>query len=317
MGLRRSFVRAHIEHWETQLARGNRPYRQNWPSRLFRHEPLENAVEILSSDQLLSRSEANIVRDIAPADIINHTDAAHSFVRLYFRPKNPTQYRIEGIRKPNEVYHGRQAPVIILFVFQALDILSADDVQFSDGNMQSTSTNRGSTEEFFRAIPFDEVFHEGVFDPGSSILRRRCAEVLLPSPLIVKGSLQAVMCRSPAERATLLHLLGSKAVQWKDRIRVYSEPGLFENTYAYMDTVDGASDGVRFTFHPRRDGRPVRAEIWVTGKNLNHHTAPRDFDTSEKWIIRRKLNPGVYEVRIHVEECLAYNAVFLVDDLPF
>lgn len=133
MGLSPRVARAHIDDWKERLARGNRPYRQHWPSRLFRHEPLENAVKILKSGVLLSRRDAasEIERDIAPADIIASSEAAHGFVRLYFRPKSPTQYRIEGIRKPNELYQGRHAPVLFLMLFRAEDILTQQGVAFS------------------------------------------------------------------------------------------------------------------------------------------------------------------------------------------
>ena len=116
MGLSTDVVKSHIDQWEDRLSRGKGRYRENWPSRLFRHEPLENAVEILKSGALLSRrdAEGEIARDIAPADIIGSRRAAHDSVRLYFRPKSPTQYHIESIRKPRDLYHGRQAPVLVL-----------------------------------------------------------------------------------------------------------------------------------------------------------------------------------------------------------
>ena len=129
MGLSPKLIQSHLDTWSARLKKtGNRPYRQHWPSRLFRHEPLENAVRILQSGKILSRedSKGQIVRDIAPQEIIMHSDAAHHFVRLYFRPKNPTQYRIEGIRKPEEYYKGCHAPVLIILIFSAVDILTGD-----------------------------------------------------------------------------------------------------------------------------------------------------------------------------------------------
>lgn len=151
MGLSPAVARAHIDDWEAALGRGNRLYRRNWPSRLFRHEPLENAVEILRSGTLLSRtaSEGRRVRDIAPPGIIQRRHEAHDYVRLYFRPKNPTQYHIEGIRRPAEYYQGHHAPVLIIFVFGAQDILTAPGVEFSDGNMQAGATRKGSTNREF------------------------------------------------------------------------------------------------------------------------------------------------------------------------
>ena len=325
MGLSADVVRAHIDRWENRLSRGNRPYRKNWPSRLFRHEPLENAVKILKSGVLLSRRDAkdDIARDIAPADIIDSSRAAHDSVRLYFRPKSPTQYHVEGIRKPTDLYHGRQAPVLVIMVFGAEDTLTKPKVRFSDGNMQSPVTETGSTDEEFQAIPFEQVFHDGVFERhterGNDIVRRRCAEVLVPSPLPLKGNLMGVLCRSPAERATLLHLLGEAADQWSERIRVFTEPGLFENRYAYLDTVDGGPDGIRFTFHPRRDGATVTTALWVWDSDGDQriHFGPQELDPARRWLSRGSLEPGTYVARFELEDCLAYEASFIVDELPF
>lgn len=325
MGLSPDVVREHIDHWEKHLAIGNRPYRRHWPARLFRHEPLENAVKILRSGVLLSRREAadEIERDIAPADIIGRTAAAHGSVRLYFRPKSPTQYHIEGIRKPHELYQGRHAPVLIIFVFRAEDILTQEGVQFSDGNMQSDDTMTGGTDAEFQTIPFGQVYHEGVFDPysalGADIVRRRCAEVLVPQRLRLQGHLQGVLCRSPAERATLLHFLGEVADQWSDRIRVFAEPGLFESQYTYLDTVDVGPDGVAFTLNPRRDGAHVNTTMWVWDGNGDQtiHFGPNDLDPAKRWVSQNSLEPGIYLVRFILEGCLAYEATSVIDELPF
>lgn len=101
MGISRPRIDRHIAEWTAHF--GATP-QARWPSRLFRHEALENAVRILQSGQLQSRNDAGeiIVRDVAPADIIAADVRAHAFARLYFRPKTPTQFHIEGIRKPGE-----------------------------------------------------------------------------------------------------------------------------------------------------------------------------------------------------------------------
>lgn len=180
-----------------------------------------------------------------------------------------------------------------------------------------------STDEKFQSIPFNQVYHEGGFDSssaqGADIIRRRCAEVLLPSPLQLPGNLQGVLCRSPAERATLLHLLGNSANQWSDRIRVYAEPGVFESRYAYLNTVDGGPNGVAFTLSPRLDGASVRTTMWVEDSNGRQrmHFGPKELDPATRWISRKSLVSGTYLARFELEGCLAYEAPFIIDDLPF
>lgn len=327
MGLSRDVVRMHIDRWERHLGAGNRPYRGVWPSRLFRHEPLENTVKILQSGALLSRTAATaaglIVRDIAPREIIGRTTVAHDSARLYFRPKSPTQYRIEGIQRPDELYFGHHAPVLIILVFGAQDILTQDGIRFSDGNMQSPNTATFSSDADFEALPFDQIYHAEGYEPNSergiNIKRRRCAEVLVPSPLQLEGNLQSILCRSPAERSTLLHLLGEAVDRWYDRIRVYTKPGLFENRYAYLDTVDGGPTGVAFTFHPRRDGAHVATQMRVrdaSGVQIMSF-GPTQLDPAKPWRSSAALGPGTYLARFEVEGCLAYEAPFIVEELPF
>jgi len=169
-----------------------------------------------------------------------------------------------------------------------------------------------------QSIYFISIAHS-LFTKALEIVHRRCAEVLLPSPLQLQGHLQAILCRSPAERVTLLHLLGDSANQWSDRTKTFIQPGLFKNLYAYLNTVDGGPDGMDFTFHARRDGASVRTEMWVWDSEGNQvmHFDPTDLDASGSWTVKESLEPGKYTVRFKVEECLAYEAPFIVDDLPF
>lgn len=325
MGLSPDIVRAHIDHWESRLSKGNRGYRRYWPAQLFRHEPLENAAQVLRSGVLLSRRHAagSIVRDIAPTSIISSRTTAYDAVRLYFRPKSPTQYHIEGISKPTELYEGRQAQALVILRFLSEDILTQPGVEFSDGNMQSPQTVTGSTDEEFQALPFNLIFHEGSYDHhsgvGPEIVRRRCAEVLVPSPLLLQGNLHSIVCRSPAERATLLHLLGDLADEWSDRIRVFTAPGLFESRYAYMNTVDGGPDGVAFTLNPRRDSASVATmmQVWDSGGDQCMHFGPQELDPAKRWVSRKSLEPGTYLARFELEGCLAYKAKFMVEEMPF
>src|SRR5690348_3489356 len=99
MGLTRGAADRHIETWIENLALTNK---SRWPKHLFRHEPLQNAVQVLKSGRLLSRHQAEAVEhvDIAPPAIIHSRNNAHRFGRLYFRPRTPTQFHIEGIRRP-------------------------------------------------------------------------------------------------------------------------------------------------------------------------------------------------------------------------
>jgi ssDNA thymidine ADP-ribosyltransferase, DarT len=317
-------VREHVAFWVEHFRKSSSPYRRNWPPRLFRHEPVENAALILRTGRLLSRKAAQAVapRDIADKQIIAAQADAHSYARLYFRPKSPTQYHIEGIRKPSEYYRNdpdTYAPILVIMIFKAEAILATPGVCFSDGNMQSPRTNRLSTDEEFRNLPFAQIYHVGPTDPGSDVIRCRCAEVLVPNQLILDDRLQAVLCRSPAERATLLHMLGDAAERWSQIIRVYTEPGIFESRYAYVDSVAVSGDGVNFKTHARFDAQPVRVDVTIFPTD---GTWQRSFFLDEAHasftiVCNIQLEPGSYLVEIAVDRCPGYKAVSLIEELPF
>lgn len=326
MTLSASTIRTHIDYWEDRLKKGAYPYRKYWPARLFRHEPLENVVKILSSGQLLSRNDSLTVRsvDVADADVLGTTTAAYSAARLYFRPKNPTQYWIEGIRKPLERRSPTaHAPVLYILLFRAEPTLSTAGLRFSDGNMQSLSTNVYETNADFLAMPFERIYHEGSFDrsteAGSAIVRSRCAEVLVPSPLLLDDRLEGIMCRSPAERETLLWHLGANRARWSRRTRVYTEPGLFQADYTYVETVDLSTEMLRWQMHPRRDGKDVEvaAEIRHIGSGRTVRSTTSSLNASAPWRIEHKLGEGLFEVSIQLEGCLAYKAHHSVTEQPF
>jgi hypothetical protein len=286
MRLTKKSYDVHVASWQSRLTKsGGRPYRQHWPGRLFHHAPLENAVGILTSGELLSRTASTTIRklDVADPNVISATTVAHDFVRFYFRPRTPTQYHVEGIKKSGDLLRPNvHAPVLVIFVFDALSVLSQSGVRVSDGNMQSSFTSVYDTEEGLYELDFDSIYHDGAFDSQSSagrdIVRARCAEVLAPSPFLLSSGLQAVMCRSAAERATLLYLLPAAIRRrWLDKIRVHSEPGLFENRFAFVKSVDATKTRTIFTLSARHDAQKIdfRLELHACRRRKSLRQASR------------------------------------------
>lgn len=314
MGISPGFIDAHITEWEARLNTPFQAYRAKWPSRLFHHAALENAARILRSGKLLSRIDSKDVRavDVAPVELIGYRTHAHRFARLYFRPRTPTQYRIEGIRKSSEYYQEKHAPILVMLVFDARRVLTLQNVRFSDGNMQSWSTSDSNTPEFFANIDWSRVFHNSATS-DASVRRCRCAEVLARSPLLIRETLQWVYCRSHAERATLLNALGSHSGTWRDKIQVSDDMQVFEKRFTYVDSVTLQGEGVNFQLHPREDGKSVALKVRVwDDTNTRIIDAAREslnpIPPQGTWIVRHKLEPGIYTVQMHLEECLAFNA---------
>lgn len=318
MALSAAFVDAHISAWEQTLRSPFHPYREKWPSRLFHHAPIENAVLILKDGNLRSRNDPTNrrARDVAAAGVIDNRAHAHHFARLYFRPRTPTQWHIEGIRKPGECAYGdaAHAPILIMMIFNAKSVLLREGIRFCDRNMQLGAANTGDTEQYFSSIPFDKVFHEG---PTSdrSIIDHRCAEVLATSPMPLDQTLQWIYCRTAAERTTLLHLLGADAVRWKHLIQISDDLLVFERKYLFVDEVSIDSKGVIVKLSPRQDRQVVDIQVKVTGKDgrtridfRNNAMAARPDPPSTSWRIKGTLEDGDYLVEIHAEGQKAYIA---------
>ena len=331
MTLSAAVIDAHISTWQTRLENSGYPYRSKWPARLFHHAPLENVAAILNSGQLLSRDDSANSRPIDVADpsiIANRTDA-HAFGRLYFRPRTPTQFHIEGIRKPEEYYRGnKHCPTIGVLVFDAKTIFQLADVQFTTANMQSYDTQRGSTADFFQAIDFASVYHEGPFTQGerSNIVARRCAEVLVPSPLsLTDGGLRWIYCRSQAERVYLLDMLQEQAQAWASRVRVSDDIRVFEKRYTYVQSVDLSDEGITFSIAPRMSGGDVRISLGVRNAQTNEQVVslapqmlrPIPPHENKNWIVKHPIPEGQYRVEIWLEDCKAFSAKMLHESVPF
>ncbi|MEC3950993.1 DarT ssDNA thymidine ADP-ribosyltransferase family protein [Sphingobium sp. HWE2-09] len=328
MALSVAFVDAHIKSWQTRLTSDFYAHRKHWPAYLFHHAPLENAVAILRDGYLRSRNDALNLRprDVAAPGVIDARDHAHGHVRLYFRPKTPTQWHIEGIRKAGECNYGdaTHAAVLVMFLLDARTVLTEPNIMFSDKNMQLAETNPGSDEAYFSQIPFMKVFSEGRTGGDRSFTDARCAEVLANSPLNLGGCLKAICLRSEPERETLLHLLGDQRRQWESYCHVSDTLRVFQKDYTFLQELRLTNEGVIFRLNPRQDRQniAVRIDVWDSaGKhvidfvNESHSAQPEN--PSSSWIWRKKLKDDIYSVKVYLENTLSYENTILLGDSLF
>ena len=113
-------ILAHIEFikkqsWLTESQRW-------WPDHLFHFTDILNAVKILNDGVMFSRLQLEknkeLITDIASKKVIESTDLKwKNYVRLYFRPRTPTQYTNEGFRPKDQRKLESHCPVpIFLFL---------------------------------------------------------------------------------------------------------------------------------------------------------------------------------------------------------
>lgn len=325
MGLSPAFVEAHIHRWATNLDHQVLPHRRLWPELLFHHAPLENAIKIIESGQLLSRNASNGVRgrDVAARGVIDNRDRAHNFVRLYFRPRTPTQFNIEGIRRPADCrYENGHAPVLVMFVLDARSILTLPNVRFSNINMQHNAARDGDDEAFFNGIDFAKVYHEGPYtDP--TIKDHRCAEVLCSSPLPLAQHLRAIICRSDAERETLAWKTAALVAPYRARLLASDDLKVFEKKFPFANRVGASNEGVTFTLNPRSDGQNIKVQVRVARPDgqvvfdTTYADMPAIPNTGAAWISRTPLVDGPYVVSIAIDDHLAYQAAHQVGEILF
>jgi hypothetical protein len=327
MALSAAFIEAHITKWEQTLTSTWRPYRSKWPSRLFHHAPIQNTVQILFDGNLRSRNDPQNQRqrDVAAPGVIDARDHAHDSARLYFRPRTPTQYHIEGIRKQGECQYGddTHAPVLIMMVFTARGVLALPSTKFCDRNMQLGQAQPGDTEEYFSNIPFEKVFHEGNISGDRTIIDHRCAEVLATSPLPLVNNLQWIYCRTAAERETLLYMLGDRQSEWSNRILISDDLLVFERRHVFVESVFLAANGLTFQLSPRADLKniAVKVNVWdkdgkqvINFSNADLAARPPPPSTDPRWRVEASLPKGTYLAQIDLEGHFAFRGNLILGD---
>jgi hypothetical protein len=327
MGLSAAAADAHIARWTEALRKPFYAHRVFWPSLLFHHAPVQNAVSIIQSGQIRSRRQTEGQRplDVAGAGVIDHRQRAHDFSRLYFRPRTPTQYHIEGIRRPNECQYGAaaHAPVLVMFALDARSILTMPTTRFSDINMQRDEARDGDTDAFFAAIDFLKVYHEGSFGGDASIANHRAAEVLCQSPLILADHLKWIVCRSEAERETLIHMAGPAGRALRPKIVTSDDVKVFEKRFAFVEKVYASPEGVSFNLNPRHDGAPLKVRVEVRDDRAElvfDQTYNQLLARSENgggWTSKVALRDGLHSVQIHIDDHLAYQNLLFVGEALF
>ena len=315
-------IEHHIAMWAARLG-----HLDWWPRYVYHFADVLNAANIIQSGHLYSRAEAKrlglIQVDSASAEIIQHTQSEHlQYVRLYFRPRTPTQYRNEGIRPVHQrELGGAHCPVPVYFCFDALNVLARDDTEFSDGNMASPSVSHSGQRDFFLAIPFSLVFHNTWFPPEqrNEIVFRRNAEVLVPGSLPLDPTLRFVACRSVAERQTLLHLLPpTSRSQWEPRIRL-GEQGLFERKWTYVEEVVTVDDVVIFRFNPSTltpGPFQVSFSYREAGKGPER-TWKGKWSVSNKSLRIRVPSAGWGTATLYLDDALAFADTLNFEEIPF
>lgn len=215
-----------------------------WPKFAFHYTDVTNAVSILSSGYLYSRSDAKALQimknDNASRQVIDMTNpSVVSRVRFYFRPLTPTQYYNEGYKHPSIRYDNdpnANTPVPIFFLFDLEKILSLPDVFFSETSQAGYGAKLLSGEDDFSKLNFDAIYSYG-YKNFEKTKNYRHAEIVHMESMEISPFLNTILCRNNVELTTLLNLLKEKDNfayrKYRDRIKVYKKD-IFENNGLFV-----------------------------------------------------------------------------------
>ncbi len=198
-----------------------------------------NLKPIINNEFLYSRNYCH-KQHIDFKDGSNHSvldrasDFVHNCVRFYYRGKTPTLYNNEGIKLAEycDVMH---IPIPVYLLFDE-ELIYLDNTYFTNGN--ATTSERGSTFLFFKAMDWDTIFHCKWFDQEGRdyIVNKRQAELLCSSPVPLKY-LKKIVFRCEADKKRAINIFGNDSRYTVD-INLFSDKNVsmashrcFENNF--------------------------------------------------------------------------------------
>ena len=310
-----------------------RTERRWWPQFVFHYTDIRNVVRVLREGYLYSRRYLEdagkpIVSSGSPAVLSGTNIVIKNCVRLYFRPKTPTQYYAEGIYSQATLSKSKfpeaHCPVPVFFLFDSAAILARCDCWFSDGNLASSQAQILSTAKDLEQLPWDKIYHTGWIDysqPGSSdIVFRRQAEVIVPRRLDL-NALQYIYCRSEAERETLLHLLSPKLrKRYQNKIIASTRSDLFYRRQTFVEKVRLSSEVATFHFSPEtKSPGPFHLRVEYKAASTVHSRDIADFKIERSCVLQIPL-PFLstdYTLCLYLDNHLAYANTYEKIDFPF
>ena len=296
--------------------------RRQWTRFVYHFADIRNVASILARGALCSRETCRAERidhvDSANADLIDDTPWAHPYARLYFRPRTPTQYHMEGIRPASDRPSGANCPVPVFLLFDSKGMMTREDALFTDSGMNRVGYRSGADLAFLETIRFEDVYHDTWFHPQElrslEIKRRRHAEIAFPGSVDLED-LREIVCRTGPERDTLLGLVRNHDHDWSPLIRL-ERPGerLTYKKWLYVEDMQFGDDTVEVRMHlpesPNRSPYIAFVQVWAPGSKEPVISMIKE---KPRFEVRNVIRlPDVYQrvrVRIEIDGALAYDGV--------
>lgn len=238
-----------------------RPELQWWTNYLYHFTDVHNASNILYSGWIYSRDQATemhvMMNDNASQAVIQATNMDHKcYGRLYFRPLTPTQFHNEGY-KPVELRNSEMnacCPVPVFLCLNANATLNYPGTQFAERGIAGNRHNIKSGLEEFSKLNFGKIYHQGAFGlENRDIIEYRHSEVIHEGGFPIATLLECILCRTQAERETLLFLLKQYSIRlyntYKDRVIYNPTLKSFFNNGIFIKSVEIVNDVLLVEFN--------------------------------------------------------------------
>ncbi|TYO69962.1 DarT ssDNA thymidine ADP-ribosyltransferase family protein [Rossellomorea marisflavi] len=305
---------------------GNRAW---WTKFVFHFSDIDNAINILRHQKICSRKIA-IERDLmknenASLEVLSNTeDKWKEYARFYFRPKTPTQYYNEGFKNEDMIQRDKvkaHCPVPIFFLFNSLAMLSKEESHFTNGNLARNPEIYSKGSEF-KLMPFENIYHDDWRNFTEQITFNRHAELIIKNECDLVN-LEYIVCRSQAEKETLINLIegDNSGTIPKNKILVRPSLNMFYRKRFYIEKVTLAKNSIHFTFnkgeYPREIYR-VRLELENIDTNELTTKTYEKFRVTSALRLNFKEERANYNFTVYIQDRIAFKGKFLNEEpLPF
>ena len=318
---------------------------QWWPEFFYHFTDAHNAASIIDQGWIYSRAKADkesvMANDNASKVVIETTNSENKiYGRLYFRPLTPTQYHNEGF-KPEGVRNkdiNASCPIPIFFLLSVEKTMQLEGVKFAERGISGNRHNIQSGEEEFAKLNFSKIYHNGFYDSKTNgdIKEYRQSEVICEGGFPVQPTVRVIMCRSNAERETLLYLLKryslrvyeayKKIIMYKPSQKMFCGNGIFIKEVSVVDnSISLELNSKKLRVKNSDDEVPFSVKIEVTyiganGQSLYFSEGETQMNYCTVENIGMKLDsiPNCTKVLVKVkfdEEVMYENELVIADDV--
>jgi len=299
-----------------------------WKNYVYHFSDVKNIAKILETGIIYSRKMAiqlNLMENNnASRPVMDGTDNdIKDFVRFYFRPLTPTQFHNEGIRAKEEIHTGHLAhcPVPVFLLFDIVKMLNRGDSQFTYEGLASNNVDIYNTTEDFANAPFKYIYHKGSYNPETEyfIKKNRQAELIIPQQCDLDELVQ-IICRTDAERETLLDLLSENQIKkYYDKIGVIKHEAfqnMFLKDYLIIESVELGLETLNINIiNPNHYKRAFYTEIISMSGEIINSGFNKEYIFSQDRIIlphfsKDKLKSQLKaRVRLFIDDNLVYTSI--------